>query len=373
MPDRISEGLLGEVSDEALIRAALDEETYDKAVRDRVRSELHRRGLSIEDYADHILVKARDAVDTLSIHDALVTFDEMEAWSPVEWTNAVRDRVTIQRNQDDCLIHSIGESGYIASSRQDVASARSQLEAFLRLQVVVWDGAFDINTWPVVDASKSPLFLKRLEQELAHRSVEHIVVCPGPESDDRTCDIRVPSNRTRAAEEALSDLYDRIEHLRQQARALAETDQREKELEIYDLLRDLTPDRASVVYNRAAVLYELGDLNGALDGFLEALSIGMPEENLSRYRGNRTGLFQMALTSRQKNNPEYFEDIEAFLLKIEPERPDSVPLLHGLATLARMNDRGDRALGYYGRILDLDPNDQAARTNVALLQEDTHT
>ena len=71
--------------------------------------------------------------------------------------------------------------------------------------------------------------------------------------------------------------------------------------------------------------------------------------------------------------PEYFEDIHAHMLKIEPQRAEHIPLLHGLATLARLRDDSPQALAYYQRVLDIDAQDQVARTNVAMLgSEENH-
>ena len=46
---------------------------------------------------------------------------------------------------------------------------------------------------------------------------------------------------------------------------------------------------------------------------------------------------------------------------------DIDPLLHGLATIARIKDRIALVPGNYTRILDIDPSDQVAKTNQAFL------
>ncbi|HAA73666.1 TPA: hypothetical protein DCE37_00915 [Candidatus Latescibacteria bacterium] len=129
------------------------------------------------------------------------------------------------------------------------------------------------------------------------------------------------------------------------------------------------PDHAAIAYNRASTLFEYGDLDGAVDGLLEAMSIGIPEPDLSYYKAARGGLVQMAFPSKHEiRYPDYFLDIETYLHKVEAQRAEGVPLLHGLAPLARIRKDDAAALGYYTRILDLDPEDHTALTNQALLE-----
>jgi tetratricopeptide (TPR) repeat protein len=236
-----------------------------------------------------------------------------------------------------------------------------------------WEDAFDLGEWPIVEATSSVRFLKRLSNEFEEKRIDHIVVAVDQSEDARGYDIRVQAKDTHAAEIVLSELYEKIETLQQHAESLSSTDQREEELETYDLLIDLVPGKPAAIYNRASVLYELGNREAAVDGLLDAMALGMPEENLSKYRGNSTGLFQMSLTSRGAKCPDYFEDIEAYLRKIEPEMPEHIPLLHGLATLSRIENKESRAAGYYTRILDIDPTDQVAKTNLALLESEEET
>jgi tetratricopeptide (TPR) repeat protein len=361
--------ILQDMTDEALVRASLDETTYDQGFMDRISRELELRGLTIASFADHVLVRSSRAFDSCTIDESLQKLDRLELWDPIEWTNALKDRITIQRGTGAWLAHRQDEAGYAESARFDHHGARSALRSFLLLEPVAWQNAFELASWPIVDATSSRRFLKKISQELTDRKIEHIVVCPGPEADNATCDVRVPDDRSRAAEDVLSELYARIDKLQQQAVNLADTDQREKEREIYELLQDLVPGKPAILYNHASVLYELGELELAVEGLLEAMALGMPEEKLSQIRGNRTGLLQMVpVTSRTTRYPDYFADIEAYLLKVEGQLPDHTPLLHGLATLARIYEKFDRSLGYYARILDLDPEDQIAKTNLAMLQ-----
>ena len=360
---------LQEMSDEALIRASLEKETYDRDFLERVGAELKMRGLAVATFADHILLRQGDTVDSCSIETALQVFDDLEVWNPTEWENALGDRITIQRGTEQWLAHRQDEAGYVESARFDQIAARKSLESFLTLEHVAWPSPFDLTTWPIVDATPSRKFLQRVSRELTEQMIEHIVISPASAEENQTFDIRVPDDQTLAAEKILSELYARIEELQQQAQKLADTDERKKELEVYELLKELVPGKAAVVYNHASVLYELGELDRAIEGWLEAMSMGMPEEKLSEYRGNRTGLFQMtSLTAGKMRYPDYFKDIEAYLHKVESQITDNTSLLHGLATLSRINDDSDGAIGYYGRILDIEPDDQIARTNLAMLQ-----
>jgi hypothetical protein len=104
------------------------------------------------------------------------------------------------------------------------------------------------------------------------------------------------------------------------------------------------------------------------------MTLGLPDQDLSKYRGNNTGLSQMiSQTARDARYPDYFEDIEVYLHKIEPSLPNQIPLLHGLTTISRIKDQGTLARAYYTRILDVDPADQIAKTNRTLLTPEEET
>ena len=359
---------LSDMEDAALVRASLDTDSYDDAFRMRVRKELEYRGLTVESFADHVFVREPDGDSSCSIPEALEAFDRLQLWLPVEWTNALNSRVTVQKDTSWWLIHHHDETGYIATARFVEPEARSALEQFLYLKPANWTNAFDLGTWPVVDATASNRFAQRVAREFGDRDLDHIVIVRYDASESSTYELRVEKRDTLEAETLLSEFYARIDSLQSHAESLTDTHNRQEELETYRILADLLPGKPAVFYNQASVLFELDRYEEAVDGFLEALSIGMPQQSLSQYKGNSTGLFQViSQTSQNASTPEYFEDVEAYLKMIEAKLPENVPLLHGLATLARLKNETAQSLGYYTRILDTDPDNQIARTNQALL------
>jgi tetratricopeptide (TPR) repeat protein len=356
------------MEDAALVRVSLDTDSYDDAFRERVRKELEYRGLTIESFADHVFVREPDGDLSCSIPEALEAFDRLQLWIPVEWTNALDSRVTVQRDTSWWLIHRHDETGYIATARFVETEARSALEHFLNLKPADWTNAFDLGSWPVVDATSSNRFAQRVTREFADRDLDHIVIVRYDASETPNYELRVEKQDTREAETLLSEFYGKIDSLQSHAESLADTDNRQEELETYNILTDLLPGKPAVFYNQASVLYELDRFEESVTGFLEALALGMPQQSLSQYKGNSTGLFQViSQTSRNASSPDYFEDVEAYLKKIEAKLPENIPLLHGLATLARLKNEPGRSLSYYTRILGTDPDNQIARTNQALL------
>jgi len=364
--------ILTEMSDEALIRATLGRDGYDSGFLDRVDAELLSRGLTIESYANDVGLRDRTGESSCNLAEAYEQLDLLTLWSPVEWTNALGDRLAIHKEVTGFLAHRYDETGYVESARFDDGETRGELDRFLNLKPADWVGGIDLSEWVTVDKTASSRFLQRVVQEFADRNIDPLVIPPDPDSGRKSYEIRVSTEDSSSAKLVLSELYAKIEALEQHVIALADSDDRKKELETYDLLKDLVPGKPAVFYNRASVLYELGDLEGAVEGLLEAMSLGMPEEKLFESRINPTGL-TIASTARNTAYPDYFEDIEAYLIKIEPDLPEHLALLHGLATIARIKDRSDLVLGYYTRILDIDPSDQVAGTNQAFLLAEEET
>jgi len=307
---------LSDMEDAALVRASLDTDSYDDAFRMRVRKELEYRGLTVESFADHVFVREPDGDSSCSIPEALEAFDRLQLWLPVEWTNALNSRVTVQKDTSWWLIHRHDETGYIATTRFVEPEARSAIEQFLHLKPANWTNAFDLGTWPVVDATASNRFAQRVAREFGDRDLDHIVIVRYDASESSTYELRVEKRDTLEAETLLSEFYARIDSLQSHAESLTDTDNRQEELETYRILADLLPGKPAVFYNQASVLFELDRYEEAVDGFLEALSIGMPQQSLSQYKGNSTGLFQViSQTSQNASTPEYFEDVEAYLKK----------------------------------------------------------
>jgi hypothetical protein len=75
---------MSEMSDEGLVRASLDSETYDHAFRQRVETELTYRGLTVESFADRVFMRDRTGDASCTISESLEKFDQLSVWSPVE-------------------------------------------------------------------------------------------------------------------------------------------------------------------------------------------------------------------------------------------------------------------------------------------------
>ena len=125
---------LTEMSDEALIRASLGRDGYDRGFLARVDAELLARGLTIESYANDIGLRDRTGESPCNLSEAYERLDLLTLWSPVEWINALGDRLAIQKEVTGYLAHRYDETGYVESARFDNGEVRAELDRFLNLK-----------------------------------------------------------------------------------------------------------------------------------------------------------------------------------------------------------------------------------------------
>ena len=131
------------------------------------------------------------------------------------------------------------------------------------------------------------------------------------------------------------------------------------ELTQYEKLLSQSPDDPDLLYNCGACLAEFGKYTEACESFTKSLDLALPPPDPSAGRGNTLG----KLLSGDRSPyplPELALHIEAFLLQLRPSMQDDPTLLHGLATLARLQDRDEDALVLYKRILQISPGDEVA-------------
>ena len=163
---------------------------------------------------------------------------------------------------------------------------------------------------------------------------------------------------------------------------MAETKNSEQELRIYDILSELVPDNLAVHYNRGNVLIELDRLDEATESLIEAIVLGLPEIgdkiDLKPRRGSGVAgsvnplLSLVALSQENKeplHYPDYIDDIEILLLHIREQRPKNTRILHGLAIIAEQKNDIAVACQHYRDMLAIDPQNKAAQTHLAYLEQ----
>lgn len=134
------------------------------------------------------------------------------------------------------------------------------------------------------------------------------------------------------------------------------------ELLEYNRLLDHYPDHPALLYNRGSLLLETGEMNEACEAFLTALDHVLPDPDLTLGHSRANPLVSILAGNRNNNDvPDLALDIEVHLQRLRSKAKDDPPLLHGLATLARLQDRDEEASALYDRILEFSPEDEVAR------------
>lgn len=372
------------MSDRELVRTlTIDRENFQGNFLVIAESEREKRALSIETFIDDVHLAQNDEDgEPCTIEQALAIVDsDIPLWSILTFTNCLENSWVIQREFRQWLVHHYVEDGYATSFFFDTTEQlKSTLRRFLSLELWTVDVSHDLNTWKPIFQSRSPAFLNKIISELG--DILHTVKTPlfsqdqkgqlvllvHPEYEKQAQEI-VATNRTK-----IEQLYDRAEHL-------AETENPEQELRIYDILSELVPDNLAVHYNRGNILIELDRLDEAAESLIEAIVLGLPEIvdkiDLKPRRGSSAGsvnplLNLLALSQENKESlhyPDYIDDVEILLQHIREQRPENTRILHGLAIIAEQKNDIAVAGQHYRDILAIDPQNKAAQTHLAYLKQ----
>lgn len=373
------------MTDRELVRTlTIDRENFQETFLVIAESEREKRALSIANFIDDVHLAYNDEEGApCTIDQALAKVDsDIPVWSILTLTNCLEDAWVIQREFNQWLVHHYAEEGYATSFFFDTTEQlKSTLKRFLSLELWTVDVSYDLNTWKPIFQSQSPAFLNKVISELG--DILHTVKTPlfsrdqkgqlallvHPEFEQQAQEI-VDRNHTK-----LEQLYDRAEHL-------AETENSEQELRIYDILSELVPDNLAVHYNRGNILIELDRLDEAAESLIEAIVLGLPETgdkiDLKPRRGSGVAGGMNPLLSlvalSQKNNeplhyPDYIDDVEILLQNIREQRPENTRILHGLAIIAEQKNDIAVAGQHYRDILAIDPQNKAAQNHLAYLEQ----
>lgn len=373
------------MSDRELVRTlTIDRENFQKAFLVIAESEREKRALSIENFIDDVHLALNDEEgESCTINQALAKVHSgIPLWSILTLTNCLEDAWVIQREVSQWLVHHYEEEGYATSFFFDATEQlKSTLRRFLSLKFWSVDVSYDLNTWKPIFQSRSPAFLNKIISELG--DISHTVKTPlfsqdqkgqlvllvHPEFEKQAQEI-VDNNRTK-----IEQLYDRAEHL-------AETENAERELRVYDILSELVPDNLAVHYNRGNVLIELERLDEAVESLIEAIVLGLPvigdkidlkPRRGSGISGNVNPLLNLMALSRENSEslhyPDYIDDIEILLQHIGEQLLENTRILHGLAIIAEQKNDIAAACQRYRDMLAIDPQNKAAQTHLAYLEQ----
>ena len=373
------------MSDRELVRTlTIDRENFQWAFLVIAESEREKRALSIENFIDDVHLAQNDEEgESCSINQALAkVHSDIPLWSILTITNCLEDAWVIQREFSQWLVHHYVEDGYLTSFFFDTTEQlKSTLRRFLSLEFWSVDVSYDLNTWKPIFQSRSPAFLNKIISELG--DISHTVKTPLFSQDQKgQLVLLVHPEFEKQAQEIADNNHTKIEQLYDRAEHLAKTKNSEQELRIYDILSELVPDNLAVHYNRGNVLIELDRLDEAVESLIEAIVLGLPEignkidlkpSRGSGVSGNVNPLLNLMALSRENNEPlhypDYIDDVEILLLHIREQRPKNTRILHGLAIIAEQKNDIAVACQHYRDILAIDPQNKAAQTHLAYLEQ----
>ena len=372
------------MTDRELVRTlTTDRENFQETFLVIAESEREKRALSIENFIDDVHLAQNDEEgESCTIDQALAkVHSDIPIWSILTLTNCMGNVWVIQREYRQWLVHHYVEDGYTTSFFFDTTEQlKSTLRHFLSLESWTVDVSHDLNTWKPIFQSRSPAFLNKIISELG--DILHTVKTPLFSQDQKgQLVLLVHPECEKQAQEIVDRNHTKIEQLYDRAEHLAETENSEQELRIYDILSELVPDNLAVHYNRGNVLIELDRLDEAAESLIEAVVLSLPEIgdkiDLKPRRGSSAGsvnplLNLLALS--QKNNdplhyPDYIDDVEILLQHIREQRPENTRILHGLAIIAEQKNDIAVACQHYRDMLAIDPQNKAAQTHLAYLKQ----
>ena len=373
------------MTDRELVRTlTTDRKNFQETFLAIAESELEKRALSIENFIDDVHLAQNDEDgEPCTIDQALANVhSDIPLWSILTLTNCLEDSWVIQREFRQWLVHHYVEDGYSTSFFfATTEQLKSTLRRFLSLESWTVDVSHDLNTWKPIFQSRSPAFLNKIISELG--DILHTVKTPLFSQDQKgQLVLLVHPECEKQAQEIVAENQAKIEQLYDRAEHLAETENSEQELRIYDILSELVPDNLAVHYNRGNVLIELDRLDEAVESLIEAIVLGLPEigdkVDLKPRRGSGVAgsvnpLLSLMVLSRENKEslhyPDYIDDIEMLLQHIREQCPENTRILHGLGIIAEQKNDIAVAGQHYRDMLAIDPQNKAAQTHLAYLKQ----
>ena len=369
------------MSDRELVRAVtVGRAEFAIEFRDVALTELERRGLSVEGYADFAWVGHPQGPNRRSsIAEALeVTTDEMPLWRLFLFGNCLDEALVIQRERSKWTVHhylqEVYHRSFFLTSRDHLCAL---LDKFLRLES--WsgfvEGDYNFDDWEIFEHSTSREQIEQLANELTEGDIPHTVKPPSiSRGQDEAFALLVHPDFLDAADDVVSTYEGELEQLYRQAAEMASGADPRQELAVYDQLAATAPTNPAVFYNRGSLLMELGRYEEAAQSLTEAVSLGAEETQRSLPPGLNQGaggglfglvvtLFKKAIVDSEKGPPpypDYIDDAEMLLQQILQRLPKNIRIVHCLASICRIRHDATGAATHYEYILKIEPEDRIA-------------
>ena len=352
---------------------------------------LTERGLDLAHFINQIQVRtpAGQRQGPLSVEQALGNLDAAAPlWQSWLFTHSLDQSLLLQRHPRYWLVsHYLDERYAHTCILGDYQTLIDLLRRFLQLQD--WRplaGPFhDLDAWPHLARATSRPYLEAVAAELDRAKVLYALQSPTEQTaKPPLLTLVVPQEQTPQAQEALNRFEHQVRQACDQALALADGPERQREVDLYRQLSRWMPDNPALFYNWGSALYELGRYEEAAAAFIEAVSRGLPEsektvqlQTKSSPFGGYLGMIALLLKKLRPAGPpkpqapppypDFLDDAELFLVRLLKKIPDPLKALHTLAAIASHKRDLESARHYYQQIAAIAPNDEVARTQLALL------
>lgn len=373
----------------ALVRVlTVNKEQYNASYLDIAMREMESRALILSDMMNEVDWAFNDDDEVrVTIEQALAHVDiEWPLWSLQTVRNCIGDAWVIQKEYSRWLVHFYESDVYRFSFfYETLVELKAILKLFLLLDVWEVADSHELDHWKPIFQTRSPAFLTKVVADLDREDVLHTVKTPLFTHDKKGHYIlTVPPYHLKDGERLVAHAQDELAKLYDQAEQLANGEDREMEQKVYALLLQLVPDNPAVHYNCGQILMEMGQVDEAVAALGEAIVLGLPEipekiklnakrGGLSRLAGSVNPLMSLVVLAQQSGGseetpndyPDYMDDCVLLLTHVLEEHVDHIAARHCLATIAELKNDVVTAKKYYGEILEIDAQDEAAQANLA--------
>ena len=391
--DRIRERLEAMSDRELLLAATLGRAENSPRFQEEALRHLERRGIDLDEVTARASVRVDDGeAQNLHADRAVELLGHAEPWQTLSFASCIGDSLLVQREPRQWWCHFYEGDSYRGSFRcGDAGGVAGVLTPFLSLEP--WEGEAGelhrLDDWRLLIDSDAVDFIESVALDLDEAGVPHTVRTPlfagggGGEEEGEVYAVLVPRQHFGEACDAIEEVEETVVDLYQEAEDLAARGNLAAELEVYDELVETDPENHAVFYNRGHILLELGRWEEAAAALIEAVSLGMervdkslqPEERGAAGLGGLAGLLAFLLRREvaapsAPGYPDFIDDSEMLLERLLERLPDSVEILHCLASIARLRNRREAAEEYYRRVLEIDPDDKVAWFNLGYMHSE---
>jgi len=334
-------------NDELISVITIKRSNYNDNYRDKVLSELKKRGVRLEDILEVVKFKFNDSdFENIEIHEVFEKINLLE--NPLDliyFKNYMGEHFAIQRSCDAFLCHhyneKLGFSSFFVKSEEEL---KTSLKEFSSIGNWLPEGAEIIKHWDTLAESTSSEYVLLLAKMLDENKQYYCLNTTNLirfDSFRNPYSLVLPTENIEEAREVFI-LLDKLKNDLNEKLELAEASEDvDKQLEIISELETITPEDSVLYYNKAQLLDEKGMFQEASDSLIESFNLDVANGTL-----------------------EDIEDIENYLIEMLEKVESKTNILHCLASINSLKGDNEKALIYYTNLIELNEKDSIAHLNL---------